>query len=157
MEVALWWTDVTQWPQEQVARGGSQRHAMPHGCVPAAETSWPCPECAARLVARAVARTFVKRGVLPARKRGIFGLGVVGRRIRVQRYDLGSGILVGFFSSPVRPSLGRTLRLVSANVGTYNAIHTIRREVATGNIPPCGRQDEAAAGRRNSPEICEAV
>ena len=56
------------------------------------------------------------------RAAGIFGLGVVGRRIRLA-YDVGSGILVGFFSSPVRPSLGRTLRLVSANVGTYNAIH----------------------------------
>ena len=52
-----------------------------------------------------------------ARAAGIFGLDVVGRRIRLP-YDFGSGILVGFFSSPVRPSLGRTLRLVSANVGT---------------------------------------
>ena len=154
MEVALWWTDVTQWPQEQVARGGSQRHAMPHGCVPAAETSWPCPECAARLWT--TARRRAKLLSSAARAAGIFGLGVVGRRIRLA-YDVGSGILVGFFSSPVRPSLGRTLRLVSANVGTYNAIHTICPEVATGNIPPCGRQDEAAAGRRNSPEICEAV
>ena len=29
---------MTQWPQEQVARG---RCAMPHGCAPAAEPRWP--------------------------------------------------------------------------------------------------------------------